>query len=193
MGRLAVLVNPEETDIEIVARILEVIRVAAIKGRLLLGRKNKADIGVSLVTIKLIRAAFVKGDDVAAQPGLVFRFFLDLRDDRAPRLQGRVRIHRGFDRSVDPLGNIFDGVEDVELEIERALFFRLSFGVETLLQVVVFGAAQLLQSVGADVMIRDRQTIGGNEGAASAGVEAHARFLQMLEPLRRRIEMILLL
>ncbi len=42
-------------------------------------------------------------------------------------------------------------------------------------------------------MVRDDEAVGGNEGAGAAGIEAHARFLQMLEPLRRGLELILLL
>ena len=51
-------------------------------------------------------------------------------------------------------------------------------------------AADFLQCVGADVMIRDHQSILGNERSAAAGIEADARFLQVLEPLRRWLEIV---
>jgi hypothetical protein len=54
----------------------------------------------------------------------------------------------------------------------------------------VFGAAHLLQSVGADVMVRDDEAVRRNEGPAPARVEANAGFLEMFEPLRRRLELI---
>jgi len=54
-------------------------------------------------------------------------------------------------------------------------------------------AADFLQRVGADVMIRDHQSIFGNERPAAAGIETDARFLEMLEPLRRRFEIIFFL
>ena len=42
-------------------------------------------------------------------------------------------------------------------------------------------------------MIGDAESVRGNERAAAAGVEADARFLQMLEPLRCRLELIFFL
>ena len=47
--RLAVLVDAEEGHVQVVARIGEVIRVAAEEGCLLLGRKDQAHVGVGLV------------------------------------------------------------------------------------------------------------------------------------------------
>jgi hypothetical protein len=57
----------------------------------------------------------------------------------------------------------------------------------------VLGAAQLLQGVGADVMIRDDKAVARDERAAPAVIEADARFLKVIEPLRRGIELIFLL
>ena len=48
LGRLAVLVDAEEADVEVVARVLEVVRVAAEEGDLLLGGEDEADVGVLL-------------------------------------------------------------------------------------------------------------------------------------------------
>src|SRR2546430_28846 len=43
------------------------------------------------------------------------------------------------------------------------------------------------------MMVCDDEAVRRDERAASARVEADARFLQMLEPLRRRLEMIFVL
>ena len=48
LGRLVVLVDAEEADVEVEARVLEVVRVAAEEGDLLLGREDEADVGVLL-------------------------------------------------------------------------------------------------------------------------------------------------
>jgi hypothetical protein len=42
-------------------------------------------------------------------------------------------------------------------------------------------------------MVRDYQAIRRNERAASARIKTDARFLEMLEPLRRRLELIFFL
>src|SRR3954451_9862461 len=42
-------------------------------------------------------------------------------------------------------------------------------------------------------MVRDRQPGRGDERTAAAGIETDARFLEMLEPLRRRLEIIFFL
>ena len=59
MQGLAVLVNPKYGHIYVVARISEVIRIAAKKSDLLLRREYNADIGISLIPVKLIFAATV--------------------------------------------------------------------------------------------------------------------------------------
>ena len=92
LGRLAVLVGAEEADVQVEARILEVVRVAAVEGDLLFGGEDQADIGVFLEAVEVVLAALVERDDVAAQPGLVQRFLLDVGHDAAAgqeRLPGR--------------------------------------------------------------------------------------------------------
>ena len=54
LGRLVVLVDAEEADVEVVARVLEVVRVAAEEGDLLLGGEDEADVGVLLEPVEVI-------------------------------------------------------------------------------------------------------------------------------------------
>src|ERR1041384_81514 len=68
--RLVVLINPEESHIQVVAWICKIIGIAAKKGDLKLRGKHKPHIGVLLVAIKIVLSALIKCDDVAAQPGL---------------------------------------------------------------------------------------------------------------------------
>src|SRR5207249_3905450 len=78
LGGLAIFIDAEETDIEVIARIGEVVRVAAIEGDLLFRGENQAHIGVAFEAIEVILTALVKGDDVAAQSGFLVRVALDV-------------------------------------------------------------------------------------------------------------------
>src|SRR5947209_914834 len=88
LRRFSVLVGAEETDVQIITRIFEIVGVAAKKGNLLLRRENDPDICITLETVKMIASALVKGHDVAAQAGFVLRFFLDFGHNRPPSLEG---------------------------------------------------------------------------------------------------------
>ena len=59
-GWLAVFVDTKDADIEIEARIFEIIWVAAVKGHLLFRRENDSHIIIAFVTIKMIRPALIK-------------------------------------------------------------------------------------------------------------------------------------
>ena len=52
LRRLAVLVGAEEADVEVVARVLEVVRIAAEEGDVELGGEHQADVGVFLVAYR---------------------------------------------------------------------------------------------------------------------------------------------
>src|SRR4029077_15997114 len=57
LDRQVLLIHPEEADVEIVARIFEIIRVASKECCILLGREDQPHIGVFLVAIQMVRAA----------------------------------------------------------------------------------------------------------------------------------------
>ena len=193
LGRLAVFVSAENADIEIVARILEVIGIAAVKGHLLLGREDDPHIVVAFVAIQMVNAALVKRDDIGAQPGLVLALLFNRGDGGVARVGRLIARHSRLHARCSP--------RSVTSSIDMSTFSSRSVAlissglrlrVETVAHVIVFLAADFLERVGADVMIGDDETVRGNERAAPAGVETDARFLQMLEPLRRRLELILL-
>src|SRR6266567_9442915 len=193
LRRLAVFVGAEDTDIEIEARVIEIVRVAAVKSDLLFGSKDKPYVVVTLETIKVIGAALVKRDHVGTQSSLLFAFSFDIRDRLLARGGGLLRAHPRLQRGGNPRRYVLDRHQDVQLEIGRARFFRLGLRVESVAHVVVLLAADLLEGIEADVMIRDDKAVRRNERAATAGVETDARFLEMLEPLRCRLETILFL
>ena len=78
--RNAVLVGAEEREVEVVARIGEVVGIAAEERHLLLGREDEADVGVLLVAIEPVLRALVERDDVGAQAGASRLSFSMLRD-----------------------------------------------------------------------------------------------------------------
>ena len=137
LGWLAVFVGAKEADIEIEARILEVIRVAAVEGGLLLGREDQAHIGILLEAVKVILAALVERDDIAAQACLVERFLLQFRHHAATGEEGFLVGHAGFDGGVDALGHVLDAHENVEFQIVAALFLRPRTSVEAIAVVVM--------------------------------------------------------
>jgi hypothetical protein len=71
--RLVVLVDAEERDVEVVARIREVVVIAAKKSDLLFGREDNAEVGILLEPIQPVLPAVVERDDVAPEPGLCAR------------------------------------------------------------------------------------------------------------------------
>jgi hypothetical protein len=67
VDRFSVFVDTENADIQIIARILEIVGITAKKSDLLFGSENEPNIGVPLIAIELITAALIKRDDIAAQ------------------------------------------------------------------------------------------------------------------------------
>ena len=180
--RFVIFVGTEQADVEVVARELEVVRVAAVKSDLLLGRKYQTNVRVALEAIEVIRAALPERDDVRAQTRAILRFLLHFRDDFAPRQErsGGVRFLRHG--GVDARCHVFDGLEHVEFEIEALHFLRRCARVESVVKIIFLLRAHFLQRIGADVMIGNQQAVRAHETPRTAGVEAHGGFLQVLEP-----------
>ena len=74
VDRLAVLVNAEQRHVEVVARIGEVVRIAAEESDLLFRREHQAHVGVLLVAVEPVFAALVERNHVGAQAGLLLGF-----------------------------------------------------------------------------------------------------------------------
>ena len=56
----------------------------------------------------------------------------------------------------------------------------------------MFGSAEFLDAVRADVMICEKQAVCGNEGARSTVIEAHRGKLQVAQKIVRNLEAVLL-
>ena len=141
----------------------------------------------------MILAALVKRDHVAAQTGLVERFLFDLRHHGAAGEERLLNGHLRFHGGVHARRDILDAHEDIQFEIETAFFFRLRPGVKAVAQVIFVFVTELLQGVGADVMIRYHQAVLGDKGTGAAAVETHGRFLDVVEPRFGHVEAVFFL
>ena len=121
---LAVLVSAEETDIEIVARKLEVVWVAAVKGDLRFWGEDEAHVRVFLEAIEMIRPALPERHDVRAQAGLVEGCLFYLGHDLAARDKGGVRRGVRRNRGVYLRRHVLDRLQHVEFEIETLHLIR---------------------------------------------------------------------
>ena len=130
LGRLAVLIDAEEADVEVVAGILEIVRIAAEEGGVLLGGEDQPHVGVLLVAVEMVQPAVVERDHVAPQAGLLDRFLLDRVHDRAAglfRLGQRARLGN---RRVDPIGDVLDAHKHVQFEVDALDFLVLGLGIK---------------------------------------------------------------
>ena len=87
-----------------------------------------------------------------------------------------------LDGRVDPLGHVLDAHEDVQLQVVTAFLLSPRLGMEAVAVIIVVLVAELLQTVGADVVIGHDQAVRRDERAGAAAVEAHRGFLHMFEP-----------
>jgi hypothetical protein len=190
-GWFAVFVNAEEANIEAIARILEVVHIAAEIGDRLLRSKYEADVRVLLVSIKVIEPALVKRYDVAAQAGFLLRLTFNAGDDRLARRGGLGRLHVGLHSRLHARRDVLDALEHDQFQAGAFQLFVRRMGLKTVSIKVASGRTQLLNCVGADMMIRRHQAARRHNRPAGAR-ETHGRFHRAIEPFLREIEAIFL-
>ncbi len=185
VGRLdgpVVFVDAEKCHIEAVAGVFEIIGIAAVERDLLFGGEDEADVGVAFEAVEVVGAALVEGDDIAAEAGFLAGFLFDLGDDFAAG-EGGVGTGEGRgDGGVDAGGDVFDGLEDVYLEVVGLDLIGLRLRVETVAEEVSFLRAHLLERVGGDVVVGEDEAVAGDERGGTAAVEADGREADMVEP-----------
>jgi len=77
-----------------------------------------------------------------------------------------------LDGSVDLVGDIFHGNEDVDFEIGRFHFLIGRGGIETVADIVMLGGGILLQLAECYVVICEEQAMGTDERTRTAVIEA---------------------
>ena len=184
----AVFIGAEEAEVEIVAGILEVVRVAAEEGRGEFGSEHQANVGVFLVGVEMILTALIERDDVAAQARLVGRFLLDLGHRLLACLFGRRVVESGRELGVHPRRHVFDADQHVQLQVGRLGLVFVGLGEEAVAVIVLVLVAELGQGIGPNVVVGHDQPVRRHERPRPAIVEPHRRRPQMLGPSRRRLE-----
>ena len=77
MIRLIVFVGAEERDVEIVARIFKVVRIAAEEANAFFRGKDEANVVEFLIAVKMIKTALIKRYDFAGQSGFRLAVFFE--------------------------------------------------------------------------------------------------------------------
>src|ERR1700736_2130877 len=108
LGRLPVLVSAKNTNIEVVARIFKIVRVASVKRNLLFGSKDETDIVVSFVAIEVVNGALIKGDHIGAKASLVFTFLFDRGDGGIARGTGLIGRHAWLNGAINARRHVLD-------------------------------------------------------------------------------------
>jgi len=179
---LAVLVGPEERDVQVVAGEGEVVGVAAEVGDLLLGREDEAHVRVLLVGIEVVHRALVQRDHVAALARLAAALLLDARDLGLARgVGGRVR-HGRRHRAQHPRGHVLDAQELVHLVARTGRLLVAGGAQVARAHVVLLLGGEVLDAAEPHVVVADQEPVGRDEGAGPAVVEAHGGQAHGVEP-----------
>ena len=124
---LIVFVDAEEADVQIVARVFEIIGIAAEEGRGKFGREDQADVRVFLVFVEVEHGAGVEGDHVAAEFGGFDAILLDGGHRGAASLALLGHGHAGLGGGFHFVGDVFDVFQHVQLEIGALGFVGVRF------------------------------------------------------------------
>ena len=192
-GRLAVLIRPEKSHVQAVARIHEIIRIAAEGRRRRFRREHEADVGVLAVPVEMIEAAGVQHHHVAALAGVLR--VASLLDPGHRRLALLVRLGRGrsLDRRLHLGRHVLDGQQHVDLEIRTSALVLLRRSPEAVLHEVRLRRGELLDAVARHVVVGEDQALRRNERPRAAVVETHRTQAQALEKSIGHLEAIALL
>ena len=190
LDRLAVLVGAEEGKIEIVARVGEIVRVAAELRDIELRREHQAHVGVLLVLVKVVHAARVERHHVAAVAGLGGACLLDLRHRGLALLVRFGGIFCVLGGTLDLRGHVAYAQQHVDLEVRAGRLRRVVDGEEPVGRVVVVGRAQLLDAVEAHVVVGEQQAGRGNERSRASAVKPHRGELEVVEECIAHLEVV---
>ncbi len=187
MHRPVVLVDAEEREVEIVARVAEVVGIAAVERGLLLGRHDQAHVGVALVAIERVLAAAVELDHLRLEPGLLRGLLLDLGDRRAPLGALGLARRLGVDRPGHSRCDVLGRGQHLELEVRALHLLARAARVEAVLHVIMLRGRDLGELAERDVVVGEHQAVGRDERAGAAA-EVHAALADLRDPPRRRDE-----
>ncbi len=191
LRRLPLLVGAEDGHVEVVARVSEVVVVAAEEGGLELGREHHADVVVLLVTVEAVLGAPVERHDLAAEALGLEALRLEGRDGRLALLARLRRRGARLHRALDLGGDVFHGHEDAHAHAGHGELLRRRLGVEPVAHVVVLGRAQALEGAEGHVVVGEDEAVLGDEGGARPRV--HGGEAEVVQKRRGRLEPVALL
>src|SRR5439155_15009787 len=142
--RFVVLVDAQQGDVEVVARKVEVVRVAAEKRDRLLRDPDQTDVLEAAIAVEMVAAAVVEIDDVAARG---FPFSADasrgqFRLDGVFRELERLAVEAG-DGALDLAGHVADSLQPVDLDLRATHFFLAAAREETVGDEIFLRAREL--------------------------------------------------
>ena len=172
--RLAVfVVDAEERHVERVARIGEVVRVAAEVAQLQLGRHHQPHVAVAFEDVGRVFGAVVERDHLDDVAGLLPAFFfqqplLDLLNGLLAG-HGPFGVRLGpFQRGIDFIGHVADFDELVGVVVFGAALFFERAGVEAVVEQVFAGSADGHDGFPTAVVVRHHQPVGRDERGRAA-------------------------
>jgi len=156
---LAVFVDSQQRHVQVVPWEREVVRVPTKERGAELGSEHQPDILVALVSVKMVGAAMVERDDVAAPLAALGAGLFDARHLGLLRL---AEVWTGFTlcRLVDAVGDVRDLDELIDLDLGTFHLGSTGLGKETVFHQVVLGRRELLDaSAGAMVIGQDQPVL----------------------------------
>ncbi len=191
LQRLAVVVHPEDGQVEVVAGIGEVVGVATEERGLLLRAEHQAHVGVFAVAVQPVLAAVIQRNHRTIQTGLRVTFLLQPGDLRPAGLQRLRAGGAGRDRPQDASGDILHGHEHADFLVRTLQLLGAGPGIEAVLNQVPLPGGQFLDLPQAHVVVRQDQAVRADERAGSAGSHPDAGQADVLEPRRVGLEAVL--
>ena len=183
LGRLAVLVEPDQRDVEGIAREGEIVGVAAERAGRLLRPEHQADVVIGAVFVQRIFAAGIERDDLAIAVRVALAAVaLDPRDLGVARLLER--FARQPRRRLDQRGrHIADRHDDLGFEAGALPFVGLRGGQHRRHVEILPGRRQVLDAVEHAMMVGRHQAMPADD-AGRASRQPDRGQPDMVEPRR---------
>jgi hypothetical protein len=190
--RLSSLVDAEERDVQIVAGELEVVGIATEEGDGVLRREDQAHVLKAPVAIKVELPSVIEHHRVAAELISLGALLLDAGH---LGLAGGVELRalQPPGRAVHPRGHVGDLQQLVHLDRRALQLIVQRSSVEAVPNVVALWRGEILDAAASTVMVGHHQPAPGDEARRAPSRQPRRGEADMLEPLRRRLEPVLLL
>ena len=167
---LAVLVvHPEERDVECIAGIGEVVRIAAEEPHLQFWCHHEAKVGVAFEHVRRRLSAIPEGDHIHLDTGILTAVLfgdalVDLLGDLLPGRGPGCICHDAFQRRVHFGRHVHDSDELVRVKILYRPLFRQRRRVEAVVEQLLTLCAHLCDALTTTVMVGHHQPVRRDEG-----------------------------